>query len=226
MRPNATEQIGTLVISESYRQVRNLLARNLAADLLSELIKTAGLAALLFIIIYRSVTRHLQALAREVSNLTPGNVPTPITLQRKVRHDELDTLVDSINRFRGERADVEDALLRDITERKRVETTLHKTEGDLSEALQIAQLAYWQYDTTTRAFTLNDHFYSLLRTTVGRVGGYRMLAKDAFERLVHGEDASAFAAYIQKAERDGQPEQLSRSAAPRSGCSVPTAPRA
>jgi PAS domain S-box-containing protein len=119
-------------------------------------------------------------------------------------------LVDSINRFRGERANVEDALLRDIAERKRVESTLHKTESDLSEALQIAQLAYWQYDTATQEFTFNDRFYSLLRTTVGRVGGYRMSAKNAFESLVHVEDASAFAAYIQEAERDGQPEQLRR----------------
>jgi len=94
---------------------------------------------LLFIIIYRLVTRHLQTLAREVSNLKPGDGLTPITLQRKVRHDELDTLVDSINRFRGERADVEDALLRDIAERKRVEATLYKTEGDLSEVAEASR---------------------------------------------------------------------------------------
>ena len=139
MRPNDAEQIGTLRISESYREVRNQLARKFAADLLSELIKIAGLAALLFIIIYRSVTRHLQTLARDVSNLKPGSVPTPITLQRKVRHDELDTLVDSINRFRRERADVENALLRDIAERKRVEATLYKTEGDLSEVAEASR---------------------------------------------------------------------------------------
>jgi hypothetical protein len=65
MGPNDAKQIGTLRISESYGEVRNLLARNLAAELLSELIKIAGLAALLFIIIYSLVTRHLQTLARE-----------------------------------------------------------------------------------------------------------------------------------------------------------------
>jgi C4-dicarboxylate-specific signal transduction histidine kinase len=108
MGPDASKQIGTLKIYESYDEVRHLFARNIVTELVAELTKIAGLAALLFIIIYSLITRHLQALAREVSSLKPGNTFTHIMLQRSNhQHDELDTLVDSINRFRSERDEAE-----------------------------------------------------------------------------------------------------------------------
>jgi PAS domain S-box-containing protein len=200
MGPDNSKQIGALKISESYADVSKVFAANLLIELVSELTKIGGLAALLFIIIYRVVARHLQSMAHEVSNLGPGNVLTPIGLQRKkVWRDELDTLVDSINRFRTERAEAEEAMHRDIAERLRVEAVLNKTERDLSEALEIAQLAYWEYDLTSREFVLNDQFYSLCQTSAGQVGGHRLKADDFFRMLVHREDALAFAAYIEQA---------------------------
>jgi len=109
--PDISRQIGTLKISESYADLRSLFSRNIATQLVSELTKIGGLAALLFIVIYSVIARHLQTLARDVSNLKPGDVRTPIRLRRnKIYHDELDTLVESINRFRSEGADAEDAL--------------------------------------------------------------------------------------------------------------------
>jgi signal transduction histidine kinase len=127
--PEGSEQIGSLKVSESYEDVRDLFTRNLATELVAELVKIGGLAALLFIIIYRLITRHLRTLARDVSDLKPGRSTGPIKLQRrKVRHDELDTLVGSINRFRSERAEAEDALQRDIDKRKLVEAALHASE--------------------------------------------------------------------------------------------------
>jgi signal transduction histidine kinase len=208
--PDKATRIGTLEISESYGEMRDVLARNLAADLLAELAKIAGLAALLFVIIYRLVTRHLQSLAREVSNPMSGTAPIPIALQRRARRDELDTLVGSINRFRSERRAVEEELLRDIVERKRVEETLHKAESDLSEALQIAQMAYWQYDVARQEFTLNDRFYSLLRTDAAQMGGYCLHAHDFYRRLLYTEDVPAFAAYIDEAVRGTGPDQPSQ----------------
>jgi C4-dicarboxylate-specific signal transduction histidine kinase len=197
--PDNSRPIGILKISESYADVRDFFVKSLAVELISELIKIGGLAALLFIIIYRVVARHLQTLARDVSGAEPANVLTPIRLQRKaVRTDELDTLVDSINRFRAERANAEEALHRDIAERRRVEAALIKTESDLHEALRIAQLAYWQYDKITKEFIFNDQYYSLHRTSAEQVGGYRLKTDDFFEKLVHPEDGPALATYIQQ----------------------------
>jgi len=199
IEPDSSRQIGILKISESYADVRDFFVKNLAAELIAELIKIGGLAALLFIVIYCVIARHLQTLARDVSGAEPTNVLTPIRLQRKaVRTDELDTLVDSINRFRAERANAEEALHRDIAERRRVEAALIKTENDLYEALRIAQLAYWQYDKTTKEFIFNDQYYSLHRTSAEQVGGYRLKTDDFFRKLVDPEDGPAFATYIQQ----------------------------
>ena len=143
LNPERSEQIGTLKVSESYEDVRDLFTRNLATELVAELVKIGGLAALLFVIIYRLITRHLRTLARDVSDLKPGSSAGPIKLQRsKIRHDELDTLVSSINRFRSERAEAEDALQRDIDKRKLVEAALHASETQryLIEAERLAAL--------------------------------------------------------------------------------------
>jgi signal transduction histidine kinase len=203
MGPDDSKQIGSLKISESYADVRAFFASHLGIELVSELTKIWGLAALLFIVIYCVIARPLKTLAREVSNLKPGYVLTPIRLHRKkIWHDELDTLVDSINRFRAERGEAEEALHRDIAERLKVEEALSKTERDLFEALEIAQLAYWEYDPTSKEFVFNDQYYSLCRTSAEQVGGYRLKADDVFLKLIHRDDASAFAAYIgQQANR-------------------------
>jgi signal transduction histidine kinase len=132
--PDDSRQIGTLKISESYAGVRDFVAATLATQLLSELTKIGGLAALLFIVIYSVIARHLQALAREVSNLKPGDVRTPVRLQRKkVWHDELDTLVESINRFRSKQADAEDALWATRSELARV--TQMTTMGQMAASI-------------------------------------------------------------------------------------------
>jgi C4-dicarboxylate-specific signal transduction histidine kinase len=57
---------------------------------------------------------------------------------------------------------------------------------------------------------LNDQYYSLHRTSVGQMGGYRVQADDFFRRLVHDEDASAFAACIQEAVQAAHPGRLSQ----------------
>jgi PAS domain S-box-containing protein len=197
--PDDSRQIGILKISESYADVHDFFVKSLATDLISELIKIGGLAALLFIVIYRVVARHLQSLARDVSGVEAANALMPIGLHRKaVRTDELDTLVDSINRFRAERANAEEALHRDIAERSRVEAALIKTESDLYEALRIAQLAYWEYDKVTKEFIFNDQYYSIHRTSAEQVGGYRLRTDDFFQKLVDPEDRPALTTYIQQ----------------------------
>ena len=207
--PDGLRKIGTLKIAESYRDVREASARFLATGLLSELAKIAGLAALLFLVIYRLITRHLQSLAQQVSNLRTAGDFAPVSLQHhRRRHDELGTLVEAINRFRSERVEAEGALRRDIAERKRVEAALSKSEIALSEALQIAELAYWEYDGADREFILNDQYYRLHRTSASDVGGYRIQADDFFRRLVHAEDASTFATYIQEALQPTRADRL------------------
>jgi C4-dicarboxylate-specific signal transduction histidine kinase len=134
MGPDNSRPIGTLKISESYADVRGFFEKSLPTELISELIKIAGLAALLFVVIYSVIARHLKTLAREVSKLKPGDVRTPVRLQRKrFYHDELDSLVESINRFRSEGAKAEDALWATRSELARV--TQLTTMGQMAASI-------------------------------------------------------------------------------------------
>ena len=210
--PGKSELIGTLKISESYEDVRDLFTRNLATELIAELIKIAGLAALLFVIIYRLITRHLQTLARDVSDLKPESSTGPIKLQRKtVRHDELDTLVSSINRFRSERAEAEDALQRDIAKRKLVEAALHESEARLrlSEerlklAIDTAGLGIWDWNVEQDRLVWDDSMYRLYGVRKEEFSG----AFDAWSKCLVPEDVARAKADVEAALR-GEREYLS-----------------
>ena len=202
MAPDASKKIGTLRISESYQELRKVLTDNVLAEIGAELLQIGGLAAVLFFIVHRLVIRHLKTLAEELAATTPlqhGTVVRIALHRRKPRHDELDTLVQAINRFRDERGDAEAELLRDIAERKRVEVALQKSEASLSEALKISRLGYWEYDVDRDEFTFNDQYYSLHRTDHAAVGGYRMSGAEFARKLLHPDDAGAVVATMRLA---------------------------
>jgi PAS domain S-box-containing protein len=65
-------------------------------------------------------------------------------------------------------------IARDITERRHMEESLRINERQLSDAVEIAGLGYWECDIATAMFALNDRVYSILGTSAGREGGYTM----------------------------------------------------
>jgi PAS domain S-box-containing protein len=91
------------------------------------------------------------------------------------------------------------AIIRNITERKRAEDALREKQGQLLEALRLGRLAYWHYDVLKDKFTFNDQFYSILRTTAEREGGYAMSSAEYTRRFVPPDDAVTVGREIQKA---------------------------
>lgn len=87
----------------------------------------------------------------------------------------------------------------DITERRKAEDALRESHAQLMEALQIARLAYWEYDVANDKFLFNDQFYSILRTTAEQEGGYTMPSAEYAKRFVHPEDSAVVNTEIQKA---------------------------
>jgi len=79
---------------------------------------------------------------------------------------------------------------RDITERKRAEEALRTSEAQLSNAMEIAKLGYWEYDVAEDIFTFNDHFYDIFRTTAEKVGGYKMSSEQYARQFIHPDDIS------------------------------------
>lgn len=87
----------------------------------------------------------------------------------------------------------------DITERKQAEAALRTNQGQLSQALQIAKLAYWEYKPEQDQFLFNDQFYALFHTTAEQEGGYVLSSARYAERFVYPEDLPVVGAEIEMA---------------------------
>ncbi len=89
--------------------------------------------------------------------------------------------------------------IRDIAERKQAEELLQQSEANLSSALRVAKMGYWEFDIPTQIFTFNDQYYSLLGTTAEKAGGYQMSAQKFATEYVPPEDAGIVQASIIRA---------------------------
>ena len=83
-------------------------------------------------------------------------------------------------------------IARDITRRERSEEALRANQLRLAEAMDLAHIVYWEFDTSTETYIFNDPFYALYGTTAEREGGYRMARKDYAQRFIHPDDLPAY----------------------------------
>ncbi len=108
----------------------------------------------------------------------------------------------------------------DITDRKRAEEELRTSRLHLSDAADLARIAYWEHDQASDEFVFNDPFYALYATTADREGGYRMARNEYITRFVHPDDAAALARTIEESRahpRAGYLEQNEHRAIRRDG---------
>ena len=129
MAPDGRKNIGNLRLFESHAEIDQNFRAAIRTLLLTRLIEIVGLACILFVIVYRTVARHLHQLAEDVVALDPGDPQAQIRLDRpKLRYDELDTLVDAFNRFLAERA-------AETTRRTRAEDSLREHMAEIEVIL-------------------------------------------------------------------------------------------
>jgi PAS domain S-box-containing protein len=76
---------------------------------------------------------------------------------------------------------------------------LRRSEAELSTALQIAKLGYWEYDVEKDFFLFNDHFYSIFHTTAEREGGYQLSSAQYAQKFVHPDDLPVVGTEIERA---------------------------
>lgn len=112
--PDGKTTIGTLRVTESYAEVNRHIDQMIRTLIATELFKIVGLAFILFVIVYRKIARHLHNLSVDVVALDPGNLDMRVAIDRhktNAYRDELDSLVDSINRFLTDRKKAAEQLL-------------------------------------------------------------------------------------------------------------------
>lgn len=85
----------------------------------------------------------------------------------------------------------------DITERKVAEEILKSNEIRLANAMDLAHLASWELDVSSRMFLFNDRFFSMFGTTAAKEGGYYMSIGDYLRKYVHPDDAPLIGEQIQ-----------------------------
>jgi PAS domain S-box-containing protein len=79
-------------------------------------------------------------------------------------------------------------ICHDITRRKKIEMELRKSRQLLAEAMDIANMAGWEFDAGTGLFTFDDRFYALYKTTTEREGGSQMSAETYVREFVYPDD--------------------------------------
>lgn len=90
-------------------------------------------------------------------------------------------------------------FVHDITNRIAVEESLRRSEAELSQALEIAKLAYWEFDVANDLFTFNDQFYALFHTTAEQHGGYQLSSAYYAQHFVHPDDMAMVGSEIERA---------------------------
>jgi PAS domain S-box-containing protein len=79
-------------------------------------------------------------------------------------------------------------MLRDLTERRHSEASLHNNQVKLGLAMQMARLGHWELDLADQQFTFDDSFLRLLGTSVEQEGGRSMTATDYANRFIPPEE--------------------------------------
>lgn len=82
---------------------------------------------------------------------------------------------------------------------------LQKTQGQLSEALEIARIGYWEYVFASDKFVFNDRYFALHKTTAAEVGGYSMPSADFIGRYVNPLDAYLVDDALEQAVKYAEP---------------------
>jgi len=89
-------------------------------------------------------------------------------------------------------------IWRDITEQKKAEETIRKSEAQLDNAMKLAKMGNWSFDVESGIFTFNDNFYSIFETNAAEMGGYEMTLQEYSEKFAHLDDPKAVSKEAEK----------------------------
>ena len=143
--PGSTEKLGELALYGDERMLWARLHDEIFAIVITQIIQSLLLAGLIMLLFTRSVTVHVQRIARHLAQLTPTNLGSLLELRRKPsRRDELTHLVDGVNELQGNMSNYLKRQQRDEHElaqhRDRLAELVRERTAEL-EALAAAQQA-------------------------------------------------------------------------------------
>ncbi len=87
------------------------------------------------------------------------------------------------------------------TENARLFSEISASQSQLSEALRIARIGYFEVDLETQTVTITDELFSLLNTTAEQEGGYQHPLQHTLEKFVFEDDISIATRAVEEAIR-------------------------
>ncbi|MEW6666525.1 MAG: response regulator [Thermodesulfobacteriota bacterium] len=186
----AMNQVG----NELQGQARDLLDGHRQHTFISmaTLFVSLPVLVLVWLLFFRSMKAYMRSIEEAKENL-------------KKAHGELERRVEERT---AELEEVNEVLQQKIEERRRSEDALRTSRAQLSEAIDLARIVYWEVDVTTGEFIFNDPFYALYCTTAEREGGYRMSREEYGKRFIHPDDMPLFQQVAEKRRLSTDPEFL------------------
>jgi PAS domain S-box-containing protein len=98
------------------------------------------------------------------------------------------------------------ASIRDITERKKAENELRRSERKLKIAMDMAKLVPWEYDVSSNLYTFDDQFYKLYCTTSDKEGGSKMSPEEYARKFIPPDESSIVKDKIAEALETDDPD--------------------
>lgn len=118
-------EIGELIINANYQDIYQKIEQRAFNILVGEFIKIFIVAFLIIFIVHLIITRHIYRITHYSQNLSTDNLDIPLILDaRPNKKDELDDLVDAINKMRV-------TLIAEIIKLGKVENELLEFSGEL-----------------------------------------------------------------------------------------------
>ncbi len=98
------------------------------------------------------------------------------------------------------------SIIRDLTSKIKAEEELQWSQERLKMGMDMASLAYWEYDIESDLFTFDDQFYALYGTTAEQEGGYQMTPQEYSQRFIPSKHQSIVAQEVGRALETDDPQ--------------------
>ena len=94
-------------------------------------------------------------------------------------------------------------MVENIDEILKAEKALMMSQDQLENALEMANLASWEFKLSNNQYLFNDRFYTMFGTSADMEGGYTMSAEDYFNKFIHPDDIQFISEGMKKSLETG-----------------------